>query len=63
MDYTWETAFLRYGLEWRDHRRSLHEHFHPNIVHNYYSAQVSATRAFLRHLLKSPDDFVLHIRQ
>jgi len=63
MDYAWNIVFLRYGLEWRGHRRFFHEHFNPNVIHKYDSAQIITTRAFLRLLLKSPDDFVLHIRQ
>ncbi|KAF9447117.1 hypothetical protein P691DRAFT_141776 [Macrolepiota fuliginosa MF-IS2] len=56
-------TFLPYGDWWRRQRRIFHDHFHPNIVHKYQTIQINTARAFLRHLLKSPDDFVQHIRQ
>ncbi|KAJ3573366.1 hypothetical protein NP233_g2460 [Leucocoprinus birnbaumii] len=59
---TWNMTFLPYGAWWRRHRRMFHEFFHPNIVHEYHELQVNTTRAFLRRLLKSPDDFTLHAR-
>jgi len=63
MDYRWNMALLRYGLQWRSYRRTFHYYFHPNIIHKYYSVQVTRARAFLRHLLKSPDRLKFHIRQ
>ena len=63
MDFTWNMAFHRYGSQWRNHRRAFHDYFHPNVIHKYHSTQIVTTRAFLRRLLKSPDDFMLHIRQ
>ncbi|KAF5354017.1 hypothetical protein D9756_007058 [Leucocoprinus leucothites] len=62
MDWTWNMTFMPYGTWWRRHRRTFHDHFHPNIVHKYHSLQVQTTRAFLRRLSKSPDDFMLHVR-
>lgn len=63
MDYTWHMAFLRYGLQWKSYRRTFHDYFHQNVVHKYYATQITTTRTFLRRLLKSPDDFTLHIRR
>ena len=63
MDFTWNMAFRQYGSQWRNHRRAFHDYFHPNIVHKYHSAQITTIRTFLRCLLKSPDDFMHHIRQ
>ncbi|KXN81295.1 O-methylsterigmatocystin oxidoreductase [Leucoagaricus sp. SymC.cos] len=62
MDWTWNMAFQPYGLWWRRLRRTFHDHFHPNIVHKYHHIQINSSRVFLRRLLKSPDDFMLHIR-
>ncbi|KAF5353955.1 hypothetical protein D9756_007034 [Leucocoprinus leucothites] len=62
MEWTWNFALMPYGTVWRRHRRVFHDHFHPNIVHKYHDIQVSKTRAFLRRLLKTPDDFMLHVR-
>jgi len=63
MDFMWNMGFHRYGLQWKSHRRAFHNYFHQNIVHRYHSTQINTTRAFLRRLLNSPDDFMLHIRQ
>ena len=63
MDYTWNMAQRRYGPQWRSHRRTFHDYFHPNVVHKYHSTQITTIRAFLRRLLESPDNFVHHIQQ
>ncbi|KXN89170.1 O-methylsterigmatocystin oxidoreductase [Leucoagaricus sp. SymC.cos] len=62
MDWTWNFAFQQYGNRWRRHRRTFHDYFHPNVVDRYNDIQTEASRAFLRRLLASPDDFMLHIR-
>ncbi|KAF9450386.1 cytochrome P450 [Macrolepiota fuliginosa MF-IS2] len=62
MGWEYLLSFLPYGDWWRRQRRVFHEYFHPNIVHKYQNIQLNTARAFLRRLLKSPDDFVLHIR-
>ena len=63
MGYTWNMAFRRYTSQWRSHRRTFHDYFHPNVVHKYHSTQITTTRAFLCHLLESPDNFIHHIQQ
>lgn len=62
MDWTWNLGLMPYGIWWRRHRRTFHHQFHPNVVHKYHSTQVDTTRAFLRHLLESPDRFFEHVR-
>ena len=62
MEYGWNMAFIRYGLRWRSHRRTFHDHFHPNIVHKYQSLQITTTRVLLRRLLEPSDNFMHHIR-
>ncbi|KIJ94934.1 hypothetical protein K443DRAFT_11723 [Laccaria amethystina LaAM-08-1] len=53
---------MPYGIMWRRHRRAFHEHFHANTVHRYLPIQVKETQAFLRRLLKTPQNFMHHIR-
>ncbi|KAF5354016.1 hypothetical protein D9756_007051 [Leucocoprinus leucothites] len=62
MEWTWNFALMPYGTVWRRHRRVFHDHFHPNVVHKYHDIQAGTARAFLRQLLKTPDDFMEHIR-
>jgi cytochrome P450 len=56
-------AFLPYGPWWRRHRRAFHGHFHPGVVDKYQPIQTKETRAFLRRLLVTPENFMHHIRQ
>lgn len=62
MEWGYAMTFLPYGSWWRRHRRTFHDHFHPNIVHKHQPIQVSATRAFLRNLLKEPEEFMDLVR-
>ncbi|KAF9447113.1 cytochrome P450 [Macrolepiota fuliginosa MF-IS2] len=62
MRWEYNMAFLPYGNWWRRHRRLFHDHFHPNIVDKYKDVQIDTARAFLRRLLKTPDDFMHHVR-
>lgn len=59
----YNTGFMPYGSRWRRHRRSLHDHFHPNIVQRYQPVQVTSARSFLRRLLETPERFMHHTRQ
>ncbi|KAF5353962.1 hypothetical protein D9756_007033 [Leucocoprinus leucothites] len=62
MEWNWSFALMPYGTVWRRYRRAFHDHFHPNVVHKYHDVYVGTARAFLRRLLKTPDDFMLHVR-
>jgi cytochrome P450 len=62
MDMTYFFAFQRYGTWWRRHRRGFHEHFHPNVIHNYHHIHLDTAREFVRKLLDSPEKFVYHAR-
>lgn len=63
MRWDFNMALFPYGDWWRRHRRAFHHHFHSNVVNKYQAVQTTASRAFLHRLLKSPSDFVYHIRQ
>ncbi|KDQ53882.1 hypothetical protein JAAARDRAFT_415303 [Jaapia argillacea MUCL 33604] len=55
-------SLMRYGSEWRDYRRVFHQHFNQLAVDKYQSIQTRESRAFLRRLLETPEDFYDHIR-
>lgn len=61
----WDYNFglIPYGTWWRRHRRAFHEYFNSTQLPKYLPTQVKHIRAFLRRLLATPDDFLLHSRQ
>ena len=63
MDWGSNFGMMRYSPLWRKQRRSFHEHFHRNAAIKYQPIQQRGTKAFLRRLLVTPDDFFHHIRQ
>lgn len=56
-------ALIPYGPWWRRHRRAFHEYFGSKKLPQYLPVQVRHVRGFLRRLLASPEDFLLHTRQ
>ncbi|KAF9002581.1 cytochrome P450 [Cyathus striatus] len=62
MNWGFNMAMLPYGDWWRRHRRSFHEHFHPNVVGKYQPIQLREARAMLRRLLDTPENFLHHVR-
>ncbi|PPQ72181.1 hypothetical protein CVT24_002393 [Panaeolus cyanescens] len=62
MGWDYNMGLLPYGSWWRRHRRDFHHHFHAGITPKYKPIQVEETHAFLKRLLVTPDDFLLHIR-
>lgn len=61
----WEANFglLPYGVSWRKHRRTFHQYFNIDAVTKYRPIQRREVHSFLRRLLATPEDFLLHIRQ
>jgi len=53
LSWGWNFAFMRYGQNWRDHRRAFHQYFHQSVVEEYFPVQIQETRAFLRRVLMS----------
>lgn len=53
---------MRYGSQWREIRRALHEHFHQGTVQHYQPSQLSGARDLLTRLLANPDNFVPDLR-
>ena len=63
MNWDFNMALLPYGTWWQKHRRAFNKHFHRNIVSKYQPIQTREVHAFLYRLLKTPEDFMHHIRQ
>ena len=51
---------MRYGPQWRAHRRVLHQSLLPGPLARYEAARLRMTRDFLRRLLESPEAFLKH---
>lgn len=51
---------MRYGPQWRAHRRVLHQSLLPGPLARYDAARLRMTRDFLRRLLESPEAFLKH---
>ncbi|KAM5539390.1 hypothetical protein V8D89_006842 [Ganoderma adspersum] len=58
----WAIGLLPYGQTWRDHRRALWQHFHPEAIVKFRPAQQAVTPLFLKKLLDEPEGFNHHIK-
>ncbi|PPQ99415.1 hypothetical protein CVT24_005402 [Panaeolus cyanescens] len=61
MNWRYNFGFMRYGAEWRKHRKAFHEHFNPSVVGRYDQVQLVHIRRFLGQLLQTPQNFMHHI--
>ncbi|KAI0641995.1 cytochrome P450 [Trametes meyenii] len=55
-------VFMPYGPQWRRHRRSFWQHFHPGAAAKYRPLQRAKTYAFLVGLFRSPLKLEKHLR-
>jgi cytochrome P450 len=62
MGWTWALPNMEYGASWREHRKALHQYFHPAASLRYRLDQLNCTRRMLRDLLESPDDCMQIVR-
>jgi cytochrome P450 len=53
-------GFMRYGEEWRYHRKICQEIFRKKAVKDYHSIILQKVHAMLYGLLKSPEKFQEH---
>ncbi|KAG7086368.1 hypothetical protein E1B28_002328 [Marasmius oreades] len=56
------TGLMRYGSDWRIHRRLYKEGFRATLVPNYQDVLSSKAEQFVSSLRQNPDSFVNHIR-
>ena len=59
---TFSTGLLRYGPDWRAHRRIFQRFFKPEAMFKFRQVRVRKNIEFLYSLLDSPQDFAAHIR-
>lgn len=62
LGWGWAMSSMPYGEPWRERRRVFHHHFHLEASKQYRDLQTRSNIAFLRALLRTPDDFIEHIR-
>ena len=56
--------FLQYGDTYRKHRKFFHRQIGTkSSLEAFYLAEEEEARQFLRNILKSPDDLVMHSRR
>ncbi|KAF8525402.1 cytochrome P450, partial [Gautieria morchelliformis] len=62
MGWDWLVTFMPYGEKWRRHRRTIHQHFHPDAATRYEPVQLRHTRELLTQLYETPEQFAEHVR-
>lgn len=58
----WGFGLQPYGAEWRDGRKAFQRVFNPNIVPIFRPTEIAEARKLLRRLLRTPEDFISHLR-
>ncbi|KAJ7164332.1 cytochrome P450 [Mycena filopes] len=61
MGWGFAVGLMRYGDEWRTHRRLFGQAFTPKACINYRPKQLSAAHELLRRCLRQPEDFRDHL--
>ena len=62
MGWDWTFALMRYSPRWKEHRRVFHSHFNLEVT-EHHIIQLSAVQELLQLLLRSPKDYLAHMRQ
>ncbi|KDQ59104.1 hypothetical protein JAAARDRAFT_33832 [Jaapia argillacea MUCL 33604] len=62
MGLDWNFAAMRYGDNWRRHRRTFHQQFNQGAIRKYQPIQTRESRLLLQRLLGAPQDFYSIIR-
>ncbi|KAJ7723504.1 cytochrome P450 [Mycena maculata] len=63
MGWDFNLGMMKYGDEWRTHRRLFKQGFTPKASLKYRPKQLTATHRVLRLILHRPDAFMDHFRQ
>ncbi|KAJ7046052.1 cytochrome P450 [Mycena alexandri] len=63
MGWDFNVAMMKYGDEWRAHRRLFNQGFTAKASAKYKPKQLTATHNLLRRFLREPDEFMAHFRQ
>ncbi|KAF7299262.1 Cytochrome P450 [Mycena indigotica] len=62
MGWEFNFAFMRYGDNWRQHRRLMHQFLRLAAVPAYHPVQVKKSHDLLRIFLSHPKDFYVHLQ-
>ncbi|GLB38676.1 putative cytochrome P450 family protein [Lyophyllum shimeji] len=62
MGWGFDFGLMDYGDYWRQHRRLMHQSFHPAAVTSFRPQELKAAHGLLRRLLDDPEGFLDHIR-
>ncbi|KAJ7607903.1 cytochrome P450 [Roridomyces roridus] len=57
------TAFMRYGEQWRAHRRLFQNTFQADAIKKFHSTELLSAHLLLRRILDDPENVLLHLRQ
>ncbi|KAJ7823206.1 cytochrome P450 [Mycena olivaceomarginata] len=63
MGWDFDIAMMKYGEEWRTHRRLFNGAFNVKASRKYEPVELVRTHALLARLLHAPEDFMHHLRQ
>ncbi|KAJ7111231.1 cytochrome P450 [Mycena epipterygia] len=63
MGWDFNIVLMKYGDEWRTHRRLFNQAFNAKASQQYRSQEVAATNTLLMRMLQAPDAFLAHFRQ
>ncbi|KAJ7080694.1 cytochrome P450 [Mycena epipterygia] len=63
MGWDFNIALMKYGDEWRTHRRLFNQAFNVKASQKYLPQEVAVTHALLVRMLQAPDAFMDHFRQ
>jgi len=59
---SWDIPGMRYGSQWRNGRRLLHEFLNVRAVNKFDDYQYKYTRRFLSRLAETPENFLDHVK-
>lgn len=62
MGWGFDFGLMDYGDYWRQHRRLMHQSFHPTAVVRFRPQELKAAHGLLRRLLEQPEGFLGHVR-
>ncbi|KAF8219321.1 cytochrome P450 [Tricholoma matsutake] len=62
MGWNFNFGFMRYGKYLRQHRRVMHQSFHPTAAMQFRPLELKAVHGLLRRMLEDPDNLMGHLR-
>ncbi|KAJ7088893.1 cytochrome P450 [Mycena belliarum] len=62
MKFTWAIGMMKYGENWRAHRKFFHEAFNIGAAKQFQPQERAAAHEVLRRLLRDPDNVLDHFR-